>query len=1015
MGSQPLSQELSLLDAYLNSEREVAPHLKSALAGLSREHPSGIPLAGLDTPMMKQYRQAKEEVPDALLFFRMGDFFELFGLDAIVASDVCGLTLTSRDRSSENPIAMAGIPVVAHRAALKKCLAAGFKVAVCDQVEDPRLAKSIVRREITRIATPAVPGDFGEGEEGAAGGGAQADVAEGCYLACVVQPRSDVFTLAFVDVSTAEFRLTGGLSRDSLEEEILTLRPREILCTPDLVSSLGSFVRSRFSNVPRVGALEPWITRSEPDARALFSEFFAQSDLNCFGVSAVPGGLVGVCGILAYLKHTQKGVLKNLRSISTYEKSNSLLLDDATKRHLDFFATASGERKGSLFSFLNRCATATGARALARRLNYPLKNECEVEAQLACVADVRERPLLEDTLGRLLSATADIDRLLARVAQGTIDPRGLAWLRQTLEVLPKIQAAVAESGAKHVEVRLVPFLKSLESVVSLHAYLASSLDDEPAPLIGKGGRVFRLGFSPELDEVIALETNFEGLIAELEKREREKTGIANLKIGYTRVFGYYFEISKGKLSQVPSHFLRKQTLTNGERFITEELKELEEKALVATERRGALERELFEGLKARVLEFADVLGDASRFLAEVDVVRTFALLAGQYGWCRPTVSGLRESVLKDSVHPILASLSQSMEPFVANDIAVGEGHGHVLLITGPNMAGKSTLMRQLAISQVLFQMGSYVPAKEARLGVCDRLFTRIGSGDFVLKAQSTFMVEMLETAHILRNATPASLLLVDELGRGTSTFDGLSLAWSILEDLHDRVRARTLFSTHYHEILAVTEGRPGIVPMQMEVVDQANSILFSRRFKPGSAGKSYGLHVAEMAGLPRALLQRAALVLEHLNGARTKESDLPPALVLSLGTDPKPSAPLLSPEPAQAKRDVARESPRESENASENESEKEGGEAAAVARAVVEALCQLDVDSLAPREALDALYELREAAASAAALAAKGSFEREHLALGASRLLASALGSASRGKKRGTRMGAVRASDETLF
>jgi DNA mismatch repair protein MutS len=924
--------------------------------------------------MMKQYRAAKEEVPEALLFFRMGDFFELFGLDAIVASDICGLTLTSRDRASDNPIPMAGIPVVAHRAALKKCIVAGFKVAVCDQVEDPRLAKSIVRREITRIATPAVPGDLGEGDEGGVGA-AQSDAAEGCYLACVVHVRADAFSLAFVDVSTAEFRLTGNLSRESLEEELLTLRPREILCTPDLVSSLSTFARSRFSNVPRVGIIEPWILRSEPDARALFCEFFAAPDLNRFGVASLSGGLVGVCGLLAYLKHTQKGVLKNLRTILTYEKANHLLLDEATKRHLDFFSTASGERKGSLFNFLNRCATAAGARALARRLHYPFKAESDVREHLECVADVRDRPQLEEALGRLLSSTADIDRLVARVAQGSIDPRGLAWLRQTLETVPLLRAALSEHAAGRLEARVSAFAPSLDVLVSLHASLASALDDEPAAVLGKGGRVFRAGFSPELDEVIGLETNFEGLIADLEKREREKTGITNLKVGYTRVFGYYFEISKGRLSQVPPHFLRKQTLTNGERFITEELKELEEKALVATEKRGVLERELFENLKARVLEFADVLGDASRFLAEVDVVRTFSLLAGHLGWCRPQVSSARESVLKASVHPILANFSQGHEPFVANDIAVGEGHGHVLLITGPNMAGKSTVMRQLAIAQVLFQMGSYVPAQEARLGVCDRLFTRIGSGDFLLRAQSTFMVEMLETAHILRNATPASLILVDELGRGTSTFDGLSLAWSILEDLHDRVRARALFSTHYHEILAVKEGREGIVPMQMEVVEQASSIVFSRRFKPGAAGKSYGLHVAEMAGLPDVLLKRAAVVLHHLNGASTRESDLPPVA----------QTPALHP----------RESlPSEAED---------------VRGALVTALCSLEVDALTPRDALDALYELRDVAK------AFGPGVSLHESVAACRRLADAFGASARGKKRGARAGATRGNDETLF
>jgi DNA mismatch repair protein MutS len=941
MATTEAREEQSLLEIYTSQGREVSPHLKAALSVVSREHPSGIALAQLDTPMMRQYRAAKEESPGALLFFRMGDFFELFGLDAIIAADVCGLTLTSRDKGSDAPVPMAGVPVVAHRSALRKCIQAGFSVAVCDQVEDPRQAKGIVRREITRIATPAVPGDLGESDDGAAG--AAPDASEGCYLACAVA-RGGSYALAFVDVSTGEFRLTGGLSRESLEEEFLTLRPREILCEGDALGGWVTFARARFSNVPRVAGIEPWIGRSERDAKALFGEFFAARDIARFGLASVEGGLVAVCGILAYLKHTQKGVLRNLRSIATYAKADHLLLDEATKRHLDFFSTASGERKGSLFWFLNRCATAAGARALARRMNYPFKTEPEVRASLACVREILDRPDLESALGRLLASTADIDRLLARTAQGSIDPKGLAWLRQSLAALPRIESALKEHGAAALDARLAPLRDGVGGAAALCAYLEASFDDEPASQLGKGGRVFRHGFSPELDEVVALETDFDALIAALETREKERTGISTLRVGYTRVFGYYFEVSKGRLSQVPAHFLRKQTLTNGERFITEELKELEEKALVASERRGVLERELFEGLKARVLEYADALGEASRYFAEVDLARAFAALAAQYGWCEPEVAVLKETTLRASTHPILAAMASAEDPFVANDVAVGESHGDVLLITGPNMAGKSTVMRQVAIAQVLFQMGCFVPAKAARMRPCDRLFTRIGSGDFALRAQSTFMVEMLETAHILRNATRESLILMDELGRGTSTFDGLSLAWSILEDLHDRVGARTLFSTHYHEILAVTAGRPRIVPMQMEVIERERDsgaaeaggssrweILFSRRFKPGAAGKSYGLHVAEMAGLADTVVRRAGELLAHL-GESGQEGH------------PRTAVPVVAPEALKAP-----EAPSSREAyplASEDKT--------------LEALREADPDAMSPRDALDFLYALKD-------------------------------------------------------
>jgi len=931
-----LAQESNaLLDVYSALGREPAPHLKTALACLSREHVSGIAIAQLDSPMMRQFRASKEEVPDALLFFRMGDFFELFGLDAIIAADVCGLTLTSRDKSSDSPVPMAGVPAVAHRAALRKCVQAGFKVAVCDQVEDPRAAKGLVRREILRVATPAVPGDLGEDDD---------NVIEGCYLACAIG-KADRWTLAFVDVSTGEFRVCGGVPRESLEQELLTVRPREILCAPDCVAEFSTFARGRFSLVPRVGAIEPWIQRSEKDARALFEEFFPAHAFNRFGLSAVEHGLPVVAGVLAYLKNTQKNVLRNLRTVSVYEKSDHLLLDESTKKHLDFFATATGDRKGSLFWFLNRCATAAGSRALVRRMNYPFKHAADVETHLACVEEISATPWLEERLGTLLQGVGDIDRLLARAAQGGIDPKGLAWLRQTLAALTPIQAALEEAGSVSLLRRLSAFDSARSQADELFCYLTATLEDEPAVVLGKG-RVFRTGFSPELDEVVALETDFDALIQALERTERDKTGIATLRIGYTRVFGYYFEISKGKLSQVPAHFLRKQTLTNGERFVTQELKELEEKALVATERRSILERELFETVRGRVLTYADALCAASRYLAEVDLVRTFALIAAKEEWCKPRVADTGETSLTQCVHPVLASLAGA-EPFVANDVNVGGRHGHVLLITGPNMAGKSTLMRQAALAQVLFQMGSYVPAREASIGLCDRLFTRIGSGDFALRNQSTFMVEMLETAQILRHATGESFVLMDEIGRGTSTFDGLSLAWAILEDLHDRVKARTLFSTHYHEILSVAQGRAGVVPMQMEVLESRRAgtsvdgpkmhgwdISFSRRFKAGAAGKSYGLHVAEMAGLSDGLVARAACVLGELSHpAHDVAPQVSPPASEKQSVPTAQVPPALSPE---------KSTPQEA--------------------ALAAALAHLDPDALTPREALSLVYELRSMA-----------------------------------------------------
>ncbi len=835
---------------WLNNGKELSPHLKASLDKLSEEHVSGISLAQLDSPMMRQFRAAKDEAPDALLFFRMGDFYELFGVDAVIVSDLCGLTLTSRDKNSDNPIPMAGSPVSGYKNHLKKCVQAGFKVAICDQVEDPRSAKGIVRREITRIATPAVPGDL-EDEKSVS------DDHSGCYLACVLGEKNS-YTLSFLDVSTSEFRTTAKLSQESLLQEIETIRPKEILTSSLLEKALGQWIKVTDLKVS-LYKIDNWILRSSSECLDLFHEFFSDSDFNRFGLSFIPFGLECVVALLSYLKSTQKNVLKNIQNIEHYEVSHYLSLDQGTKKHLDFFSTSTGEKKGSLFYFLNRCSTSVGSRYLMRRLNYPFKYKADIIRSHEFVNQFLDNQSLLQEVVSILRRTADVERLLSKAAQKTLDPRGMAWLRNTLECLPSLNTLTS--------------LKA-ETSFELASLLKEALVEEPASILGKGEAIFRRGFHSELDDVIDLEENFQAKLEELEAFERERSQISTLKIGYTRVFGYYFEISKGKLSQVPSHFMRKQTLTNGERFITQELKELEEKALHATEKRQMLERELLDKLTQSILGCSKNLLQAASFLGELDLLCTFASIALEHNWVRPEVVEENQIVLKQSVHPILAYYHSD---FIPNDIELNEIH----LITGPNMAGKSTLMRQVALAQILCQMGAYVPASWARIGLADRILTRIGSGDHALKNQSTFMVEMLETAHLLRTATEKSLLILDEIGRGTSTYDGVSLAWSILEYLHDETRARTLFSTHYHELVECAQLRSRIVPMQMGVLEtefsndkgeRTKSIAFSRLYSQGSAGKSYGIHVAQLAGIPDKILQRAELILQNLEDNKKEVS-----------------------------------------------------------------------------------------------------------------------------------------------
>lgn len=945
MHQHPLT--LALLQTLHAHGLELSPHLKSAFERLSAEHPSGIALEQMETPMMRQFKEAKDAVPDGLLFFRMGDFYELFGADAVIAAEVCQLTLTSRDRNSDNPVPMAGVPVVNHRATLKKALSAGFKVVVCDQLEDPKLAKGLVKRDIVRIATPAVPGDLGEDEENTS--------PSGTWLACAVGAQNGTWTLAFVDVSTGTFRFTGRLSLSDLKQELVTLSPREIIVPNSALSMMNEFALSSFTLIPRVTQLPGWILRSQADTHRLFEDFFPLPKLNAFGLSAVDGAPQAVAGILCYLKDTQRGVVQNLTNIDFYDVSKHLILDDSTKRHLDFFVTSTGERKGSLFHFLNQTATACGARLLAFKLNYPDRNKEQVQQSHENVASLLSATGSERELFNLLRTFIDIERALSRCAQSSIDPKGLAWLGQTLSALHNLQIIIQHHAEKCTGwANASALLKSAsDSAGSLANHLTRALEEEPAQIVGKGGRIFRSGYHAELDDLADLEANFETKINELEQTERSASGISTLKIGYTRAFGYYFEVSKGKLAQVPKHFERKQTLVNGERYITPLLKELEEKALNATERKAVLERQLLEQLRIEVIKHAQALTTVAKVIAQVDIWRCFAQLAHENRWCRPTIVDENLTALEQCTHPILAAMKTTQSNFIANNIVLGTSESlpegcfgkssnaaQILLVTGPNMAGKSTVMRQVALAQILAQMGSYVPAQSASLGMCDKIFTRIGSGDFALRNQSTFMVEMLETAQMLRFATPSSLLLLDEIGRGTSTFDGLSLAWAILEDLADRVGSRALFSTHYHELVDAIESRSTIIPMRMEVLEQTSTvgekIVFTYRFIQGAAGKSYGIHVAQLAGIPDHVVTRARTLLAQLS-----EREQGPEPLTLAHTPAQPAHELQRPS---ASTSVATPVAPESQ--------------------LCKFLQSIDPNDLTPRDALDLMFELVNAAHS---------------------------------------------------
>jgi len=866
----------SLLPIFANRDHfETLPqHVRQQLASGVVGSPAGLLPEQLSTPMMKQFAQAKNQAPDALLFFRMGDFFEVFGHDAYVVSHICQLTLTSRDKTSANPVPMAGVPVVTYVNAVRKCVQAGYKVAICDQVEEPKNGTTLVRREIVRMATPAVPGDWDE------------EISPlGCYLAALWPcDKASSWTLAVTDASTGEFKIVGALDDDLFIQEFLTFDPKEVIVPQNVLPILKQKFQNFLPPGLRFYTAEHWISSRTAQCEMVFAEFFKPSEFYTFGLDTIPNALQTVTALLCYLKVTQKLALENIKIIQSYTLSNHCLLDESTRRHLEIFQTASHERRGSLMDLLNKTQTPYGARALSRRLLRPFKNVEDIQYSLDCVSELLKNSGFRWVITQRLGNTGDMERILAQAAQKTMTPKLYGVLRDTLvHVSLLMDVALQQPASSLFYQSATDHLQPLQAISTLKQLLEKALLPTPSPVLGKGD-IFVTGFHEPLDVCCHLQQNIDGLMSALEQKERNTTKISTLKIGYNRVFGYYFEISKGKINQIPQHFHRKQTLTNADRFITEELKSLEERFLSASEERSTLERQLLEQLRQQVLSQAEPLTRLANLLAQWDVYSTFANLAEQNQWTEPVLTHNPVTALKQCLHPVLSSLrTLGQERFVPNDIVVGltsglpEGHfGHhlpdaqVLLITGPNMAGKSTIMRQLAIAQLMCQIGCFVPAQEALIGVCDRMCTRIGSADNPLKNQSTFMVEMLETARVLKQATDQSLLLMDEIGRGTSTADGVSLAWAILEDIHDRIRARTLFSTHYHELLKVAATHSRVRCMHMEVVEkpatllQNMSLFFSRRFIEGGVGKSYGLHVAEMAGLPPSVVNRAQVILRNL-------------------------------------------------------------------------------------------------------------------------------------------------------
>jgi DNA mismatch repair protein MutS len=809
------------------------------------------------TPLMRQYTSIKQKYPQALLFFRLGDFYELFFEDAVVAARELQITLTSRNKEKGVAVPMCGVPHHAAESYLARLIQKGYKVAICDQMEDPRLAKKLVRREVTRVVTP-----------GTAAGPGLVSPRDNNYLVAV-SPGSDRLGLACVDLSTGEFRATEFQNSDRNSrcvEEIEHLGARELLFPAGQQFGLGPGGRLPFDN-GEPGSLrltrtliDDWAFAPDYALRLLTGQFRVHS-LDGFGLAGHDQAVSASGALLHYLKETQQGSLAHLDRISYYERRQWMMLDAVTARNLELVAPVFADApEATLISAIDHTKTSMGARLLKTWTLRPALGAAVIEGRWDAVGELAEDLIGREKVVHELGAVQDLERLLGRVALGTASPRDLGGLRNSFRPLPSLRGLLAEGRAA----RLRDLLAQTDELADLRQLLEAALVDSP-PLTAADGGIIRNGYHAELDELRELSRRGKQTIAQMEARERQATGIGSLKIKFNNVFGYYIEVSKANLTLVPERFERKQTLVNAERFTTPELKEYERKVLDAEDRMRQIELDLFAGLKTQVGEQAGRIRRTAAAVAELDVLVSFAALAAERDYCRPVISNDGVFEIQAGRHPALERLAESFdgERFVPNDLYMDAESDRILIITGPNMGGKSTYLRQAALISILAQMGSFVPAASARLPLLDRIYTRIGASDNLARGRSTFMVEMTETAVILNTAGPKCLVILDEIGRGTATFDGLSIAWAVVEYLHSRPGIKALFATHYHELTELAEHLPGVKNRHVSVKESEGNIVFLRRVEPGSADRSYGIEVARLAGLPNEVIERARDVLSQ--------------------------------------------------------------------------------------------------------------------------------------------------------
>jgi DNA mismatch repair protein MutS len=868
------------------------------------------------TPAMQQYQNAKQQHRDAIVLFRMGDFYEMFYQDALVAARALELTLTSRSKDANGgSIPMCGVPFHAADGYIARLVKKGFRVAICEQVEDPKKAKGLVRREVVRVVSPGTFTDT-----------AYLDAREPMFLMAVAPARQGPIGVALLDLSTGEFTATeyGGLDgAATLADEIALLRPREVIVPDgvDLASRLPDAARS----APAFTPIDAWMFDGESARRALLDQLRV-GGLEGFGLESHGAAVAAAGALVQHLRGKQKLDLSHVRAIRYRERAESLLIDSTTLRHLEVVEGSDGSRSGSLLDELDRTVTSIGSRLLRSWLLRPLVALEPIRDRLDAVEELAFRTTERGKFRDTLKAVQDLDRLVARAALGTAGPRDFLALRHSLAIVPRARTLLADLRAPLIQ----SLVAELDDLADVRDHIERTLLDD-APAQARDGGVVRDGVDRELDELRTISRSGKQVIAEMEARERERTGIGSLKVRYNRVFGYYIEVSKANLGAVPSDYHRKQTIAGGERFVTPALKEYEDRVLGADERILERELEIFEKLRCAVAAEAVRIQSTSGALAALDALAALAETAAVNNYTKPHVHDGDELLVADGRHPVVERrVAAAGGSFVPNDVHLDASTSQLVILTGPNMGGKSTYLRQTALLIVMAQAGSFVPAREAKLPLVDRIFARVGASDNIARGHSTFMVEMQETANILHNATSRSLVVLDEIGRGTATFDGLSIAWAVAEYLatNPRARPKTLFATHYHELTDLGEATPGVVNFHVAAREWKEDIVFLRKIVPGRSDRSFGIQVARLAGLPSVVIDRARAILGALERDELTRGGRPS--VSGTTADPQQQLGLFQSQPADDR--------------------------------LRERLTGLDIDRMTPMEALALLADLKKEA-----------------------------------------------------